>query len=251
MDPKDFFRGFFGIPPRHPGFQMPTEESDDFENESQEQNPPGGFHGSFRVFTNPVEMESFFNQQFDEVLKQFGFNGSGNFPRNFSEGFQNRGFNESSVEENPRDFMLKKDDHPGYLKPDHSKERHDVEIDGLPDDFGKFHNKPAEQPNFSRPNHEGFTRSFNFGQSFSSSSVRLSDGSSEEKQVTKDNEGRETTKVIKRSGEDCYTVTTIKHPDGREEKEESNICPKLNDFNRTFRQQIGDQESLVDKIFRF
>ena len=84
------------------------------------------------------------------------------------------GFNESSVEENPRDFMLKKDDHPGYLKPDHSKERHDVEIDGLPDDFGKFHNKPAEQPNFSRPNHEGFTRSFNFGQSFSSSSVRLS-----------------------------------------------------------------------------
>ena len=73
----------------------------------------------------------------------------------------------------------------------------------------------------------------------------------EEKQVTKDNEGRETTKVIKRSGEDCYTVTTIKHPDGREEREESNICPKLNDFNRTFRQQIGDQEPLVDKIFRF
>ena len=91
MDPKDFFKGFFGIPPRHPGFQMPTEESDDFENESQEQSPPGGFHGSFRVFTNPVEMESFFNQQFDEVLKQFGFNGSGNFPRNFGEGFQNRG----------------------------------------------------------------------------------------------------------------------------------------------------------------
>ena len=54
--------------------------------------------------------------------------------------------------------------------------------------------------------------------------------------MTKDNEGRETTKVIKRSGEDCYTVTTIKHPDGREEREESNICPKLNDFNRTFRQ---------------
>ena len=77
------------------------------------------------------------------------------------------------------------------------------------------------------------------------------DGSSEEKKVTKDNEGRETTKVIKRSGEDCYTVTTIKHPDGREEREESNICPKLNDFNRTFKQQFGDQESLVDKIFRF
>jgi len=176
MDPKDFFRGFFGIPPRHPGhpgFQMPSEESEDFENESEGQNHPEGFHGSFRIFTNPLEMESFFSQQFDEILKQFGFNGARNFPRNFGEGFQNRDFNESTGEENPRDFMLKKDDNPGYLKPDHSKERHDVEIDGIPDDFGKFHNKPAEKPEFSRPSHEGFTRTFNFGQSFSSSSVRL------------------------------------------------------------------------------
>ena len=90
MDPKDFFRGFFGIPPNHPGFQKPSEETDNFENESQEKNPQG-FHGSFRVFTNPLEMESFFSQQFDEILKQFGFNGSGNFPMNFGEGFQNRG----------------------------------------------------------------------------------------------------------------------------------------------------------------
>jgi len=258
MDPKDFFRGFFGIPPRHPRFQRPSEESEDFENESQEQNSPGGFHGSFRFFTNPLEMETFFSQQFDEILKQFGFNGAENFPKNFSEGFQNKGLNENNGEENPRDFMLKKDDHPGYLKPDHSKERHDVEIDGLPDDFGKFHNEPAKNPDFIRTSQEGFTRNFNFGHSFSSSSssyssssVRLPDGSIEEKQVTKDNEGRETTKVIKRSGEDCYTITTIKHPDGREESEESNICPRLNDFNRTFRQQTGDQESLVDKIFRF
>ena len=84
------------------------------------------------------------------------------------------GLNEGVGEENPRDFMLKKDDHPGYLKPDHSKERHDVEIDGLPDDFGKFYNKPTEKPDISKPSQEGFTRTFNFGQSFSSSSVRLS-----------------------------------------------------------------------------
>ena len=48
--------------------------------------------------------------------------------------------------------------------------------------------------------------------------------------MTKDNEGRETTTVIKKSGEDCYTVTTIKHPDGREERQESNSCSQLNDF---------------------
>ena len=42
--------------------------------------------------------------------------------------------------------------------------------------------------------------------------------------------GRETTTVLKYFGEDCYTVTTIKHPDGREERQESNSCSQLNDF---------------------
>ena len=79
------------------------------------------------------------------------------------------------------------------------------------------------------------------------------DGSIEEKQVTKDNEGRETTTVIKKSGEDCYTVTTIKHPDGREERQESNSCPQLNDFSRSFSGQLGSlaRESIVDRIFKF
>ena len=71
--------------------------------------------------------------------------------------------------------------------------------------------------------------------------------------MTKDNEGRETTTVIKKSGEDCYTVTTIKHPDGREERQESNSCPQLNDFSRSFSGQLGNlaRESLVDRIFKF
>ena len=79
------------------------------------------------------------------------------------------------------------------------------------------------------------------------------DGSIEEKQVTKDNEGRETTTVIKKSGEDCYTVTTIKYPDGREERQESNSCPQLNDFSRSFSGQLGSlaRESIVDRIFKF
>jgi len=270
MDPKDFFRGFFGMPPRQPGmyqppgFQMPSEqESDDgFENplspEKRNDNP--GFRGSFRVFTNPLEMESFFSQQFDEMLKQFG--GGGNFsgifgegaiPKEgveFSEGLRESHEN-SREEENSRDFMLRKDDNPGYLRPDNSKERHDVEVDHLPEDFGKFHapgpSHIEPQPDSRHNNHQGFTKTFNFGQSFSSSSVRLQDGSIEEKQVTKDNEGRETTTVIKKSGEDCYTVTTIKHPDGREERQESNSCPQLNDFSRSFSGQLGSlaRESIV------
>ena len=179
MDPKDFFRGFFGMPPRHPNnpnFHNPSDDSEEFENDSNQQNHPG-FHGSFRVFVNPMEMES----QIDAMLKQFGFNGAGPFgsiPGIFGqgshpgEGFPNRGgLNENSEEENPRDFMLKKDHNPGYLRPDHSTERHDVEIDHLPDDFDKLYKRP--EPPESRQSHQTFTKTFNFGHSFSSSSVRL------------------------------------------------------------------------------
>ena len=69
---------------------MPSEQEseDDFENplSPENRNNPNnpGFQGSFRVFTNPLEMESFFSQQFDEMLKQFG--GGGNFSGIFGEG---------------------------------------------------------------------------------------------------------------------------------------------------------------------
>ena len=87
--------------------------------------------------------------------------------RFFSESHEN-----SREEENSRDFMLRKDDNPGYLRPDSSKERHDVEVDHLPEDFGKFH-APEPQPESRHNSHQGFSKTFNFGQSFSSSSVRL------------------------------------------------------------------------------
>ena len=66
---------------------MPSEQesNDDFENPlSPEKRNNPGFQGSFRVFTSPLEMESFFSQQFDEMLKQFG--GGGNFSGIFGEG---------------------------------------------------------------------------------------------------------------------------------------------------------------------
>ena len=83
------------------------------------------------------------------------------------------GFDEKSEEGSSRDFMLKKDDNPGYLRPDTSKGRHDVEIDHLPEDFGKFNDGPMNEQPKTRPNFEGFTKTYSFGQSFSSSSVRL------------------------------------------------------------------------------
>ena len=80
----------------------------------------------------------------------------------------------SREEEDSRDFMLRKDDNPGYLRPENSRERHDVEVDHLPEDFGKFHAPgPHIEPESRHNNQQGFTKTYNFGQSFSSSSVRL------------------------------------------------------------------------------
>ena len=38
-----------------------------------DENHSSGPRIGIQVFTNPLEMESFFSEQFDEILKQFGF----------------------------------------------------------------------------------------------------------------------------------------------------------------------------------
>ena len=248
MDPKDFFRGFFGIPRNNSQFPNQGQDFEEFE-ENHEQPPNENqphFRGSFRVFTNPMEMEQFFNQQFDEMLKIFGgFSGPNHsgihpgFGQNPNFG-QNPGF-EHQEENGARDFMLKKEDSPGYLKPE---QRNDSEMAQIPSDLDKLYQ--PETPISRQPR-------FNFSsQSFSSSSVRLPDGSMEQTRITKDSEGKEITTVTKKNGEDCLTVTTIKHPDGRQEQHESNACSELNDFKFGMQRQLPNQdEDLVDRLFRF
>merc|ERR1712150_12433 len=142
-----------------------------------------------------------------------------------------------------RDFMLKKDD------------RQDLEIDRVtPDDLDKLYShdvQPQQQiPQFPQvPNFGQHGGSFSFGHSFSSKSVRMPDGSMEEHQTVKDNEGRETVTVTKKTGEECLTIKTIKHPDGREERIESNECPQMKQFSSTLKQYNGD--SLIDEWLRF
>jgi len=280
MDPKDFFRGFFGFPSfRHPRSEYPQEEDEGdpqvfrggpfriFTNpqEEDEDDPQVFRGGSFRVFTNPLEMESFFSQQFDEMLKQFGFghgrdNGFGQFGPSgiFGGGHMHPGHPGDAIpilpsreeETGARDFMLKKDDHPGYLRPETVPERKDAEIDNLsPHDLEKLY--PSQSHQYPKNEFGGSSNLFSFGQTFSSSSIRLPDGSTEETKVIKDNEGRETTTVAKKNGEECFTVTTIRHPDGREERHESNACPQLKNFSRSIRQMPNHDDSLVDRLFRF
>ena len=100
---------------------------------------------NFPVFTNPLDMERFFNHQMDDILKSFGFFGfsggneenntksSEQIPGNFQSGGQSYG----KDDQGSRDFMLKEDQEknqklktPGYVEPD-------AEIDVLAPDINK------------------------------------------------------------------------------------------------------------------
>ena len=216
--------------------------------------------GSFRVFTNPLEMESFFTEQFDDMLKMFGFGhfaGPGFFRGNVHPG-ELPFLEEAEEEPGSREFILKKDDRSGYILPDQLKERRDTEIDQVsPDDLDKLYSPDyPKQPKINPWFHEGqdYNRVFSFGQSFSSQTIQMPDGSIEELKTVKDNEGRETITVTKKNNEECLTITTIRHPDGREERHESNECPQIQQFRSTMRQfnngnSISD--SIIDKWRRF
>merc|ERR1712226_1517259 len=207
--------------------------------------------------------ESFFSEQFDEILKQFGFgqnSGPGFYGSQVHPGIirTHPSEDENNTDEsgNARDFMLKKDDLPGYIRSNQLKEdRQDLEIDQVtPDDLDKLYShdvQPQQQiPQFPQvPNFGHHGGSFSFGHSFSSKSVRMPDGSMEEHQTVKDDEGRETVTVTKKTGEECLTIKTVKHPDGREERIESNECPQMKQFSSTLKQYNGD--SLIDKWLRF
>ena len=113
---------------------------------AEEDDPPfaeGGSNGNrrrphFHVFTNPLEMERFFNHQMDEMLKSFGLFGPGSngnergslpgfpsidIPGQFHPNSENQ---DGNAEKGSRDFMLKEDSEdmqeklkrPGYIEPD-------------------------------------------------------------------------------------------------------------------------------------
>jgi len=87
MDPKDFFRGFFGFNhSKYKGFFSKIASSiskcllihfsrqgyPPFGHEDNQNADRGGDQETFDVFTNPLDMERFFNQQMEAILKNFG-----------------------------------------------------------------------------------------------------------------------------------------------------------------------------------
>lgn len=252
MDLMGVFRSFFGIPRNRS--ERRERMPDEFYNEEEEREDyTRGERDPFETFVNPLEMERFFSQQMDDMLKNFGFGQGffGGFPampdHPAIEQFPAIRQEEDEEESGGRDFMLKRDgSRKGYIDPDgpikRDKDIGEVsprELDELYEDqpkssdrqtfsaFGSFFPNPW----FSQPNEKGgMEHSFNFGRSVTQRTVRLPDGRIEEHKTVKDSDGRETTTVTKRFGDQSHTVTTIKHPDGTEEHRENRNGVSDNDM---------------------
>ena len=221
--------------------------SDNEESDQDQPNPPNQ-QRNFGVFSSPLEMESFFNQQLDEMLKQFGFGqfGSPGFfghvnPTPGQEQAVPPFSQERDDGEGSRDFMLKKEwDH----NRDH--DHRDKEINApTQEDWNRLFPEQRQQKQRQDP------FSFFSGSSFSSTTMTNPDGTIEQRKTIRNSDGSETAIVSKKHGDECHTVTTTTNPDGTQTIQESNACQELSEFNMTIRQMPDGPSTMFDKIFKF
>lgn len=277
MDPRDFFRGIFGIPRSHRphdghGYRGDGDDDDGdlrrgrrhFDH-NDDDDESGAF--SFHVFTNPLEMEKFFDSQMDQILKGFGFgrglDGFGAFGGMQLPQPPSRPDSEEGPSAGSREFMLKEDNRfggheyrgeqdAGRKDSDMDEEVEERGLDGIlapprgggaiapffgggdggggggifpgglfPRIFPGF-------PGFGYPEQFGHpqnpggpgarSESFSFGSSMTRRVIQLPDGSVEEHSSARESDGTERVTVTRRLGDHSQTETTLRHPDGTEER---------------------------------
>lgn len=218
----------------------------------------------FNIFTNPLEMHRYFEQQMNEFLKQFQMEDHGNFfgatpefPM-IEELPQGNEHNSGSL----RDQYIK----PGFEK---SKERGngsrvDTDLDEKFKiaDLDKIMKKPENSVvPFQRKQPE--TRFF--GQSVQYKSITNPDGSVEIQKIVRDNRGNEERTITRKIGDKEHTITIKKDKEGREERTEDLInmnmdSPEVGQLwgNRRIQENLqlpetnnrGILSSFLDKFFK-
>ena len=103
---------------------------------------------NYPVFTNPLDMERFFNQQLDEVVKSFGifgsfFNGFPEFPSMHNPELFSNDQNTVDGQNGSRDFMLKPSD-PSQSSEIPSKPEPRLGIDSFKLDLGEDRNRKTD-----------------------------------------------------------------------------------------------------------
>jgi len=236
MDPHDlgrFLRGFIGFSDR--GFPNSGTRQDDVE-ESEDNSqfePPGPRQvDPFSVLTDPLQMHRFFEQQMDDMLRNFGgsvFRGLG-VPKEDWPAITAPEHHPSESQESKRDFMLKDDD-------SRTMPRRDLDLDDKMDtmDFDKLfggkneqsisQNKPTVRseviPGLEHPLREPQQRggghwSQSWGTSMTSRTVTRGDGSSETTRTVRNSDGSQTVTVVRQVGDQRTEETRQMGPDGRE-----------------------------------
>jgi len=255
MDPREFFRGFFGLSRGDPRFfgEQPGQsygsgdDEDDEECDDCRRYPPSQYflQEGFDVFTNPLDMERFFNHRMEEMMR--GFFGGVLLPPGMGQPPQMPGLgrpmpppgileqeddDESSA--GSRDFMLRD----GYVKRRAGATGQDEKWEDGEIDIGQVDKVvPAQPPVMPPTPFRGLfsadpffngqapsgpeIHTFSFGQSSSSSFVSRPDGSTEERKTTTDSQGNVRTTVKRCLGDQCQVTTTVKKSDGTEERSES------------------------------
>jgi len=288
MDPGDvrkMFRGFFGFQ----DFQQRENSFQDFSN----QPPLDGINGNgssfddeeddccldpnirnsrgFTVFTDPLEIHKYFDQQMDEMLKMFGgslgfggifsqedgghdpFRSFGNFnPGLFGQRtipFQNDEVSPGNSRDHghARDFMLKEDSQPKIDNEVDWDNINRTDIDKLlkSNEKQEIHDKSHDNSivpfgrgfNFNFDMNPGENKSFFYGSSTSERTVRRPNGGIESSRTVKNSDGSETVSVTKKIGDQSYSVVTTRDSSGAESSEEKlfNINQSdLEDFKNRF-----------------
>jgi len=243
----DFFRKLFGFPDHY------SSESNDFK--SSERSPPysknperflnndiqsesSGFyndeHGThFNVFTDPLEMHRYFEQQMDNVFKSFGFPNFKNiFPSLEHPGVHDHLYDENNP--NNRDYFLRKDyERRPHYESSITDKKVDKDLDGklnitnLDTLFQQPDKKVEADSNENQSlNIYKSTRPFQgsfFKQSVQVKTIRKPDGSVESSRKVTDSEGNEVTTTTRKLGDKEYTVTKRRDKQGKEEIQETMV----------------------------
>merc|ERR1712241_256192 len=255
MDPRDFrsvFRQMFGFP-NHGGRSHDRGDIYQEEYDPRQERPdqhgvrsadPEQFSRGFSVYTDPFEMNIFFDQQLDEMLKMFGH--SFGFGSSHGEGHHYGGFGhgdrmipmepEPECPSNARDFMWRDDG---------QQPRVDTELDSDTVDMRELDELMRKRNNPIIPRQE---RPSNILDLFSMSqrTVTGPNGSLETTRTVRNSDGSEVVTVTKQLGDKSYEVVTNRDKDGTVTTEERLVNITENELDK-FKMDLKENKELLSQ----
>ncbi|CAG9862744.1 unnamed protein product [Phyllotreta striolata] len=227
----DIFRKIFGLnrdDERSERQYRRNSERNDFLRDEEHPNDHFSRKG-FDIFTDPLQMHQYFEQEMNNILKSFGFQEFGNFSQQFDS------TNIPALEASPddlRDQFLK----PGYVKPESPSDMVDKDLDEKvkSGNFDSLLNDKSTNIVPYKPPFSG-NRFFSHGTSESYKSIAKPDGSVETHRTKRDSHGNEETTVCHKIGDKEYCVIKQKDAQGNESTTEKYVNMSANEKDIFFK----------------